>query len=71
MIEEQKNLYEDLIQGVVCMKRGTKILIYNGTIKNVEDVSIGDLLMDDDSSSRQVLSRVDYMVQEVLNTEKI
>jgi superfamily II DNA or RNA helicase len=39
-----------------CLARGTPILMYNGTIKNVEDVVIGDQLMGDDSRPRNVLS---------------
>lgn len=39
-----------------CHGKGTKILMYNGTIKNVEDIQVGDLLMGDDSKPRTVLS---------------
>lgn len=39
-----------------CMKRGSKILMYDGCIKNIEDVQVGDLLMGDDSTKRKVLS---------------
>jgi|GEM_PF-2749288 len=39
-----------------CHGKGTKILMFDGTIKNVEDVCVGDLLMGDDSSPRTVLS---------------
>lgn len=39
-----------------CHGKGTKILMYDGTIKNVEDVVIGDKLMGDDSKPRNVLS---------------
>lgn len=39
-----------------CHGKGTKILMYDGSIKNVEDVKVGDLLMGDDSSPRKVLS---------------
>lgn len=39
-----------------CCKRGTEILMYDGTIKKVEDVKSGDLLMGDDSSPRTVLN---------------
>lgn len=38
-----------------CLKKGTKILMYNGTLKNVEDVEIGDIVMGDDSTPRNVL----------------
>lgn len=39
-----------------CHGKGTPILMYDGTIKNVEDVQVGDLLMGDDSKPRKVLS---------------
>jgi len=39
-----------------CHGKGTKILMYDGKIKNVEDIVVGDLLMGDDSKPRTVLS---------------
>jgi len=39
-----------------CHGKGTKILMYDGSIKNVEDINIGELLMGDDSTPRTVLS---------------
>lgn len=39
-----------------CHGKGTKILMYDGSIKNVEDIKEGDLLMGDDSTPRKVLS---------------
>lgn len=39
-----------------CMGKGTPIIMYNGSIKMVEDVKVGDLLMGDDSKPRKVLS---------------
>lgn len=39
-----------------CMKKDTPILMYDGTIKKVQDVNVGDLLMGDDSKPRTVLS---------------
>jgi Rad3-related DNA helicase len=38
-----------------CHLKGTKILMYDGTTKNVEDVIVGDLLMGPDSQPRKVL----------------
>lgn len=37
-----------------CFERGTEVITYEGTIRRVEDVEIGDLLMGDDSSPRKV-----------------
>lgn len=39
-----------------CLGINTPILMYDGTIKMVQDVKIGDLLMGDDSTPRNVLS---------------
>lgn len=39
-----------------CLAYNTKILMYDGTLKNVQDVVIGDKLMGDDSTPRNVLS---------------
>ena len=39
-----------------CHGKGTKIMMFDGTIKNVENVKIGELLMGDDSTPRTVLS---------------
>jgi replicative DNA helicase len=39
-----------------CLGKGTKVLMFDGMLKNVEDVEVGDLLMGDDSTPRKVLS---------------
>ncbi len=39
-----------------CLGKGTKILMYDGSLKKVEDVKENDLLMGDDSTPRKVLS---------------
>lgn len=39
-----------------CLAKGTKILMFDGSIKNVEDVIVGDKLIGDDSTVRNVLS---------------
>ncbi|MEM9340138.1 MAG: replicative DNA helicase [Bacteroidota bacterium] len=39
-----------------CLGKGTKVVMYDGSLKKVEDVVVGDLLMGDDSSPRKVLS---------------
>lgn len=38
-----------------CLGKGTDIMMYDGTIKKVEHVNIGDLVMGDDSTARRVL----------------
>lgn len=39
-----------------CLGKGTKVLMYSGKIKKVEDIKVGDKLMGDDSTPRNVLS---------------
>lgn len=39
-----------------CLGKGTKVMMYNGTFKNVEDVNVGEQLMGVDSTPRNVLS---------------
>jgi hypothetical protein len=39
-----------------CLKKGTQVIMFDGTLKKVEDVVVGDYLMGDDSSGRKVLS---------------
>lgn len=41
-----------------CQKKGTPIIMYDGSIKKVEDIKINDLLMGDDSKPRRVLSLI-------------
>lgn len=42
--------------GGKCLGRGTPVLMFDGTIKPVEDVVVGDLLMGPDSKPRRVMS---------------
>lgn len=39
-----------------CLGKGTPVIMYDGTLKAVEDVQVGDLLMGDDSTPRTVQS---------------
>ncbi len=39
-----------------CLGKGTKVLMFDGSLRNVEDVQEGDFLMGDDSSPRKVLT---------------
>lgn len=39
-----------------CLGKGTPLLMYDGNIKNVEDITVGDVLMSPDSSPTTVLS---------------
>ena len=38
-----------------CFTKDTPILMYDGTIKNVQDIEIGDVVMGDDSTPRNVI----------------
>lgn len=46
-----------------CLGKDTKILMYDGTIKNVQDIVVGDVLMGDDSTPRNVLTLARGMEQ--------
>src|SRR5271156_4675728 len=39
-----------------CLGYGTKVLLYNGTIKEVQDLILSDTLMGDDNKCRNILS---------------
>ena len=39
-----------------CFQRGSRIMMWDGSVKNVETIEIGDRLMGDDSTPRNVLS---------------
>lgn len=39
-----------------CLGKGTKVMMYDGTFKNVEDINVGEQLMGVDSTPRNVLS---------------
>ena len=37
--------------------KGTKVLMYDGSIKEIQDVTVGDVVMGDDSTPRNVISK--------------
>ena len=39
----------------LCFAKGTKVRMFDGTVKKVEDVEVGDLVMGNDSTPRKVL----------------
>lgn len=39
-----------------CLKKGTLVIMYDGTFKKVEDIKIGEQIMGDDSTPRNILS---------------
>jgi len=39
-----------------CLAKGTPVLMFDGSIKNVEDIKVGDKIMGDDSTPRIILS---------------
>lgn len=58
-----------------CFGKGTEILMYDGSIKKVEDIVVGDKVMGDDSTPRNVLSlargrEMMYKVIPALNKDK-
>lgn len=52
--EEISALYSR--QAGKCLKLNTKVMMYDGSIKFVQDIKVGDELMGDDSTPRRVLS---------------
>jgi len=48
-------LYHGLGSGK-CMRKGTPIMLSDGSIKKIEDIKVGELLMGDDSKPRTVMS---------------
>ena len=38
-----------------CFQKGTQVLMWDGTIKPIEDIQVGDVVMGDDSTPRHVL----------------
>lgn len=56
-----------------CYAKGTKILMYNGTFKDVENITVGDNVMGDDSSKRTVigLTRGNAKMYKVIPTKGI
>ena len=66
LYDKQMEVYDDEIsKGMIiinsrrsgkCWGKGTKLRLYNGTIKNVEDIKVGDILIDEKSSPTEVIS---------------
>jgi hypothetical protein len=55
-INEGGGILSLMTGGGKCLAKNTKILMFDGTLKNVQDVVIGDFLMGDDSKHRLVMS---------------
>jgi hypothetical protein len=65
---EQERIFEEIKNGTgnllinalagtgKCLGKGTKVMLYNGFFKNVEDIIVGDVLMGDDGTPRNVLN---------------
>ena len=45
---------QTVLQNQGCFRKGTQILMFDGTFKSVEKIKIGDRLMGDDSNPREV-----------------
>ncbi len=54
--EEKGILLQHSVGTGKCHAKDTPILMYDGTIKMVQDINVGDTLMGDDSTPRKVLS---------------
>ena len=53
-----------------CLKKGTGVIMYDGSIKKIEDICVGELIMGDDSTPRKVLNTTNGrdIMYEVKNT---
>lgn len=54
--ETSLGIYADPIGYGKCLGKDTDIIMYNGIVKKVQDVSVGEMIMGDDSTAREVLS---------------
>ena len=50
-----RHRYKLCAGGFGCSPAGSKVLLFNGSLKNVEDVVIGDVLMGPDNKPRNVI----------------
>lgn len=59
MKEKGKNYGGGIINiqtgGGKCLAKGTNVILYDGTVKKVEEIQIGELLLGDDGTSRTVV----------------
>jgi hypothetical protein len=55
LIKNEGGMIESVMASGKCLGYGTKIIMFNGSIKEVQDIKIGDILMGDDSTPRTVL----------------
>ena len=51
----KEGLIRTNLMGKRCLFVGTKLILWNGEIKNVEDIKIGDILIGNDGEKRKVL----------------
>jgi hypothetical protein len=54
-LTSKEGLIRNNLMGKRCIFMGTKIILWNGEIKNVEDIKIGDVLIGNDGEKRNVL----------------
>lgn len=54
-----------------CLQKGTLVMMFDGTLKKVEDIEIGEQIMGDDSTPRTILSlaRGTEEMFDIINTE--
>ena len=48
-------LCEGPIDALKCFGKNTRVLLFDGSVKNIQDIAVGDLLMGPDSNSRKVI----------------
>lgn len=55
-VKQQRGIIKLATGGGKCLGKGTPVLMFDGSIKPVENIAVGDLLMGPDSKPRKVLS---------------
>lgn len=70
LLREGRGVLRLATSGGKCFGKSTKILMYDGSIKNIEDIQVGDKLMGDDSLPRNVIS-LGYGYDELFKVQQI
>ena len=58
LVENEAGLIEVHPGAGKCLEKGTKVIMFDGSFKEVQNVEVGDILMGDDSTPRRVLNTI-------------
>jgi len=53
-----------------CFVPGSKVLMYNGTVKNIEDIKVGDMVISKDGNPHRVYGTPRYKINEIMYSIK-